>query len=160
MRNVSQMRGKLRRQGTTNQRLGFDVDSTGQWLVAGDTVRLDPSLGFSTLLADHLALQNGSVSVFAAEVDPECPEPVSTFEVAQSESEILIREERANSPRLGPVGNVNFTPDGKRLVTCAGARSFERSRSPDASDSDSGPDDSEGGEQSAPRLDSLQLWNL
>ncbi|KAK4704662.1 hypothetical protein P7C70_g1540, partial [Phenoliferia sp. Uapishka_3] len=118
------MRGTLRREGKTNQRLGFDLDPTGQWLVTGDT--------------------NGMVSVFGAEMDPDNSEPVSTFQAAQ-----------------GSVGSVQFTPDGKRLLTCAGSRCFDR-KLPlnDDDETDASDDDGEAAPPERSRQDSLQLWSL
>ncbi|KAL8278733.1 hypothetical protein RQP46_008802 [Phenoliferia psychrophenolica] len=118
---ITKMRGKLQRDGKTNQRLGFDIDPTGQWLVAGDT--------------------NGKVSVFGAEFDPHNAEPVTSFEVAQ-----------------GSVGSVNFTPDGKHLVTCAGARSFVQPSQSDDDDSDA--EDEPDPESDITQKDSLQVWKL
>ncbi|ORY74295.1 WD40-repeat-containing domain protein [Leucosporidium creatinivorum] len=59
VRNLSQPRGRYSRAAKTNQRLGFDLDGSGTWLVAGD--------------------ENGVVSFFSAEFDPANAEPVATF---------------------------------------------------------------------------------
>lgn len=120
MRNVSQMRGTIRREGRTNQRLGFDIDPTGTWLAAGDV--------------------NGNVEIFGAEFDEEHPEAVASFKASS-----------------GPVGSTSFTPDGKNLVTCSGARRFDLDLRLD-SDEESSSDDEE---QPVPDpVDSLQLWTL
>lgn len=57
----------------------------------------------------------------------------------------------------GPVGSTSFTPDGKNLVTCSGARRFDLDLRLD-SDEESSSDDEE---QPVPDpVDSLQLWTL
>ncbi|GAA5855811.1 hypothetical protein JCM8547_000366 [Rhodosporidiobolus lusitaniae] len=64
LRNTTQpvSQGKLRRQGRTNQRLGFSIDPTGTWLAAGD--------------------QNGNLSIFSAQPLPDQLEPVATFSLS------------------------------------------------------------------------------
>ncbi|GAA5953422.1 hypothetical protein JCM10213_003079 [Rhodosporidiobolus nylandii] len=54
--------GRMKRQGRTNQRLGFSIDPTGAWLAAGD--------------------QTGDLSVFNAQPLAEQLEPVATFSLS------------------------------------------------------------------------------
>ncbi|GAA5925713.1 hypothetical protein JCM3775_001481 [Rhodotorula graminis] len=54
--------GRLRRNGRTNQRLGFDIDPTGTWLAAGD--------------------QDGAVSIFSAQPLPDDLEPVTSLSLS------------------------------------------------------------------------------
>ncbi|BGP38536.1 hypothetical protein JCM10449v2_002471 [Rhodotorula kratochvilovae] len=54
--------GRLRRNGRTNQRMGFDIDPSGTWLAAGD--------------------QDGTVSIFSAQPLPDDLEPVTSFHLS------------------------------------------------------------------------------
>ncbi|GAA6051645.1 hypothetical protein JCM3770_001209 [Rhodotorula araucariae] len=54
--------GRLRRNGRTNQRMGFDIDPSGTWLAAGD--------------------QDGTVSIFSAQPLPDELEPVISFSLS------------------------------------------------------------------------------
>lgn len=38
MRNLSSPKGSITRPTRTNQRIGFDIDSRGEWLATGDDV--------------------------------------------------------------------------------------------------------------------------
>jgi len=70
LRNWGKRPGRLARKGKTNQRLGFDVDPSGEWLVAGD--------------------QDGQLSCFSAEYDDQHPAPLARFQLAQGKQAVQL----------------------------------------------------------------------
>ncbi|GAA5906391.1 uncharacterized protein JCM6883_005534 [Sporobolomyces salmoneus] len=137
---------KLERRGRTNQRLGFDIDSSGNWLMTGD--------------------QNGSLSFFdtsfLAYSDTSTPRaPTRTHSIS--------------SHPVGACFFHPLFPSTQQIITCSGTRKFplrskrrrrdrstsDRSDSEESSDDETEIEDAEGdGMDAEEGKDSLQVFKI
>ncbi|GAA5858511.1 hypothetical protein JCM5353_007101 [Sporobolomyces roseus] len=162
---------KLERKGRTNQRLGFDIDPTGEWLIAGDqaSFRLP-------LLVGNTSRDNAHTSHASTRTDLSLYSTPLSFltPILQlpSNQHILTRFLRVF---IEPIGATFFHPDfpnTNQIVTCSGTRKFplqrKGRRGKDGEDDESSEDESDSdgegetlaGEVEEDGKDSLQVFTL
>ena len=124
LRNLGKKAGRLERKGRTNQRLGFDVDASGEWLVAGD--------------------QDGVLSCFAAKYDGDNAAPLAHFRVA--EGKLQYEQQTPSAHKLitarvfaDAVGTACFVPyQHGQILVCCGSRHLQDSLDLNSSDDEVG----------------------